>query len=696
MTSDPSNNSTAHILPKIDSELLTHILESIADPVFVKDRDHRWIHMNQAFCAYVGRSREELLGRSDYDFFPPEQAAVFWKMDEQVFGSGEVNHNIEEMTDAAGNLKILSTKKSVLHCRDEIYLVAVIHDITTITRRESYQEQVNRLLQRLILGADQQELLQVVLQVTEAEISGATASLLVLDRKEQRLYQAVPSRLPAEFSRLIDGTPVRAGMGACGDAAFRRERRVIENLTEHPNWSRVRDLVLKYDLASCWSQPIFNAAGAVEGTLAVYFTTHRKPTDLDIKILETLAQVASITFEKQHIERKSQHLRSLLSDMINAMPSLLIAVDQNGRVLQWNAEAEKLTGVATKDARGRELGSVLRLSANQLDSIYQAIEARQALSWRKIAHPWAGENSWIDLTLYPVRSSLMSGSVIRVDDVSAQVRIEQMMIQTEKVHSLGGLAAGMAHEINNPLAAILQNVQVMKNRLQKGLKKNEEAAAACGVSIDLIEAYMDKRDIRSLLDMIVQAGKRASTIVNNMLEFCRRDEACMRPSCLPELMDKTVSLLDNDYNQTQHYDFRNVTIQREYRDDLPQISCEASSLQQVFFNLLKNAAQAMAMADVENPQIVIRMDVVKDWFRIEIDDNGPGMEEETQRYIFEPFYTTKPVGTGTGLGLSVAYFIITDAHKGQMTVDSRLGRGTCFRIRLPLKRPDLFDGNQTG
>lgn len=690
MNPEAPNRLDSDSLPSLDIELLAQIIESIADPVFIKDEQHRWVYLNQAFCDFIGHARADLLGRSDYDFFPAAQADIFWQKADQVFSSGAVNVNKESLTDASGRTRTISTKKSVSIAADGCkYLVGVIRDVTEVTRRENYQEQVNRLLQRLVLGAGQEEIFQVALQVAEEELPGAIASILILDKKSQRLYQAVPSRLPAEFSRQVDGTPVRAGMGACGEAAFRRERMIIEDIASHPNWSQVREITSKYNLAACWSQPIFNYAGEVEGTFAVYFDSPRQPQEMDLEILETLAQLTAITFEQQKVERESHQLRRLLADMINAMPSMLIAVDAQGRVLQWNAEAEKMTGVSAADAHGRELGSVLSLSADQLESIYQAIDERKSLSWSKIAHHWAGENHWLDLTLYPVSVSSRAGSVIRVDDVSDQVRIEQMMVQTEKIHSLGGLAAGMAHEINNPLAAILQNVQVMKNRLQKGLKKNEEAAAACGGSIDLIEKYMDERDIRSLLDMVVEAGERASTIVSNMLDFCRKGDARIRLNHPAELMDKTVALLDNDYNQSQRYDFRRVKICRDYTDDLPKIPCEGSNLQQVFFNLLKNAAQAMAMAEVAEPRIFIRMRTEGPWLKIDIEDTGPGMDAETQRRIFEPFYTTKPVGTGTGLGLSVAYFIITDEHKGQMAVDSQPGSGACFKLSLPLNRPDL-------
>lgn len=676
--------------PWVDVEFLSQIVESITDPVFVKDEQHRWVYLNQAFCEFVGYRSEELLGKSDYEFFPEEQADVFWKIDDQVFSSGEVNVNVEKVTTSCKRLAVISTRKSILtDSRGNKFLLGIIRDITETARRESHHEQIAYILKHLVLGASREEILQIVLRVAEEALPGVIATILLLDNETQRLHPAVASRLPAEFSQAIDGTPARAGMGSCGEAVFSRRRVIVDDIATHSNWQRARNLALKHDLRACWSQPVFTFSGAVAGSFALYFPQKTLPEPFELEVLGTLAQLTTIALEHHQIAHETQALRLLMADMINAMPSLLIAVDRRGCVLQWNAEAEKMTGMSAAEAQGRKLDMVLQLSDDQLESIYLAIEERRSLNWARIAHPWAGQHHWLDLTLYPVSSSREAGSVIRIDDVTSQVRLEQMMIQTEKIHSLGGLTAGMAHEINNPLAGILQNIQIMKHRLQKGLEKNERVAARCGVSIELIESYMKERNILDLMEMVIEAGERASRIVKNMLSFSRNESVEIRLNSLPDLMDKTIALLDNDYNQAQRYDFRKVKICKDYQPGLPQVPCEGSKLQQVFFNLLKNAAQAMTTAAVENPRVWVRIRMVNRWLQIEIEDNGPGMDPETQRHIFEPFYTTKPVGAGTGLGLSVAYFIVTVANQGKMSVDSQPGRGARFLIALPVTKNDM-------
>ncbi len=265
-------------------------------------------------------------------------------------------------------------------------------------------------------------------------------------------------------------------------------------------------------------------------------------------------------------------------------------------------------------------------------------------------------------------------------------RLEEMMVQSEKMVSIGGLAAGMAHEINNPLAGILQNSQVIQNRLKKGLPANKKAADEIGVSLDDLQTYMEKREIYKMIESVLDAGKRAAAIVTNMLSFSRKSTSGFMPENLGDLLDKTLELAASDYNLKKRFDFKKIEIQRDYMSNLPLVSCKASEIQQVFFNILSNGAQAMMFWENEfKPWFKLKISSQNGSVKIELSDNGPGMKENTMKRVFEPFFTTKTVGEGTGLGLAVSYFIITENHHGSIEVHSKPAKGTTFIIQLPIR-----------
>ncbi|MES9887960.1 MAG: ATP-binding protein, partial [Candidatus Sedimenticola sp. 6PFRAG1] len=156
---------------------------------------------------------------------------------------------------------------------------------------------------------------------------------------------------------------------------------------------------------------------------------------------------------------------------------------------------------------------------------------------------------------------------------------------------------------------------------------------------------------------------------------------------LDQLVDQALELAAVDYDLKKKYDFRKVEITREYDSELPQVNCIASEIQQVLLNIFRNAAQAMHMAEekAETSRLKLRVMKKSEMVCIQVEDNGPGMEEETRKKAFDPFFTTRPVGEGTGLGLSVSYFIVTQEHNGRISVDSQPGKGTTFTVCLPIE-----------
>lgn len=401
-------------------------------------------------------------------------------------------------------------------------------------------------------------------------------------------------------------------------------------------------------------------------------------------LIKWLGVDRDITARKQD-EQELVRMRAYLKNIIDSMPSILVGLDGQGRITEWNQGAEQATGKPAPEAVGRAFTEIFPELASQLPKVQEALRRREALKTERLMVEKGGETQFADVVVYPLLAEGASGAVLRVDDITSRVRMEQIMVQTEKMMSVGGLAAGMAHEINNPLSGVLQGCQIVQRRLSPDLPQNRGVAERLGIDLGQVRRYLDERGILRFIDGMQEAAGRASRIVADMLAFSRRSTVEFVPTRLDRLLDATLRLAGSDYDLRKRYDFKQIEIVREYDPALGPVSCDATEMEQVFLNLIKNAAQAMGSAP--NPRIILRTHREAEHARIEIEDNGPGMDEKTRLRAFEPFFTTKPPGIGTGLGLSVSYFIVAEQHHGTITVSSAPGRGACFRIRLPQKRP---------
>ncbi len=387
-----------------------------------------------------------------------------------------------------------------------------------------------------------------------------------------------------------------------------------------------------------------------------------------------------------------QQLQQLLGNIIDSMPSVLIGVDQRGRITQWNREAEKSTGRSSAEAIGQQLEDIC---ADLVDSetVYRSMQEGQVKSRSKLPQQRAGKLLYADQTIYPLIEDGVVGAVIRIDDVTQRTMLEGRIVQSEKMASMGELVAGMAHEINNPLAGVLQNAQVVRQRLDRLSAKNQTVAESVGISMAALSDYIDQRGIFSRLDAIMDSGGRAAQLIENMLRFSQHGDASFHSSNLAHLIDRSVELAASHFSLKRKFDFRLIQIERDYPEFQPQVDCDAGQIQQVLLNLLLNGAQAMEekykrqvnAADAYLPRFVLRLSFTGESALIDIEDNGPGMERRVQERIFEPFFTTKEIGEGAGLGLSISYFIVTKNHKGQMNVESSQEGGSKFRVSLPLK-----------
>lgn len=281
----------------------------------------------------------------------------------------------------------------------------------------------------------------------------------------------------------------------------------------------------------------------------------------------------------------------------------------------------------------------------------------------------------------------------KMDDLDAQSKIlqdtQRQLTQSEKMAALGQLATGVAHEINNPVGYIASNMATMTDYISDLMKlldayQSLESKVALDTpelkQLDELKQAIDidylKKDIQDLVDECDEGVARVRSIVQDLKGFAHRGNGDWQQEDLHEALESTLNVVRNEIKYK-------AEVVKEY-GDLPMVECLPSELKQVWMNLLVNAAHAIE----DHGTIYIRTGVEDDahvW--IEIEDTGSGIKAEHQANIFSPFFTTKPVGQGTGLGLSITHGIIKK-HLGEISVDSELGRGTRFRITLPVQHID--------
>jgi two-component system NtrC family sensor kinase len=355
--------------------------------------------------------------------------------------------------------------------------------------------------------------------------------------------------------------------------------------------------------------------------------------------------------------RELQEQRRITSLIIDSLPVGIYVIDREYRIVFWNRKRETGTqGLRRDHAVGRRVFDVLTrqpaaLLKTEFDSIFETGELVQ----RDQVSEVGGESKIFRQTKIPMRldGTAISHVLTIGEDLTERRLAEQRIVQSEKLAALGQLAAGVMHEVNNPLATI-------------------------GACVAAIEARLGGSDatVHEYLDIIEREVHRCTRIVDQLLDFSRPKN--LRPSREPTdlhlLLEETLLLLKH------HQRFKKLVVERQFAADLPPVAVDGERLIQAFMAIMLNAADAMERGGT----LRIRSGIngAPDEVMVEFSDTGSGIPPEALGKIFEPFYTTKPPGRGTGLGLTICYGIVEE-NGGRITVDSQPGHGTTFRLYLP-------------
>ena len=402
-------------------------------------------------------------------------------------------------------------------------------------------------------------------------------------------------------------------------------------------------------------------------------------SSIDVELLLTLAGYVGIAIENSSLYRSLQRkveeyerLKEFSENIVESINVGILAVDLEDRVESWNTQIEHLTGITREQALGRRLSELVPAEMNEqfdrvrgetgIHHIYKFV-LKPAASVASVngngngngnGHQARLTGATLNIAIAPLVSKDQEqiGRLIIFDDVTDRAELEQRLVQADKLSSIGLLAAGVAHEVNTPLAVISTYAQMLAKQVAEDSQKS------------------------LILEKIAKQTFRASEIVNSLLNFSRTSTTTFGPVSLNRVIQETLSLLEHQLQKS------GIHVHTELDPDLPAIHGNGGKLQQVFLNLFLNARDAMSSGGTLE---------VRSWAdglgaRIEVADTGHGIAPEHLHRVYDPFFTTKAARKGTGLGLSVTYGIIQE-HGGSIEVSNRRGGGACFRVEIPLAVP---------
>jgi two-component system, NtrC family, sensor kinase len=383
----------------------------------------------------------------------------------------------------------------------------------------------------------------------------------------------------------------------------------------------------------------------------------------DVEILRTVSGYVAVAIENsllyQEQEQRASELKLLKEfneSIVDSINVGLISVDLEGRVTHSNLALEGILEIGGAEALGKQ---VEELFAEDFADTLRQVLGSEGWHLHQLRNIYKlhtatrnGRSLVLNISLAPLQgdSPERTGALVVLEDVTSRIRLEEQLQQREKLSSIGLLAAGVAHEVNTPLTGVSSYTQMLMGMLPENDPKH------------------------SLLQKIGRQADRATNIVNNLLNFSRTGSATEFTELdVNRVLDDTIQLIEPQLRRNQ------IEIARSYEPNAPLIVGNAGKLQQVFTNLLLNARDAIPDGGRITLKTAINRD---DSLTVEVADNGIGIAPENVAKIYDPFYTTKGVGRGTGLGLAVSYGIVQE-HSGHISVESAPGRGTTFRIALP-------------
>ena len=501
-------------------------------------------------------------------------------------------------------------------------------------------------------------LINYVMKMTEQTLRASTSSILLLDEEKQELYFEYAD---GDIGQTLKQMRMSIHSGVAGWVARHGEPVTVNNVKTDDRFYQDVDKATGFTTRSLMCAPMI-ARGRTIGVIEVL--NKLDGSDFNKQDLEALVSVASTAAMAIDSKQSEEALRASEDHYAALVSSLtdMVFLFREGTVTWCNDMVEKICGYKKGELIGKDISIFFPpdINAESLgDKIHKEIEIQGSFYDVGKMKKKGGDPIDIEYTVSQIKGRDPIELVAVVRDITERVqaeeekhRMEQQLQLTGRLVAVGELAAGVAHELNNPLAAVQGFAQLLAQR------KNLD------------------EEIKIDVDAIYTEARRATKITSNLLSFARKHKPEKRFISINDALAESLDL--------HAYPMRvnNVETIVELAPDLPKVKADYHQMQQIFVNLIGNAQQAMTEFRGSGT-LIVKTTAVDDMVRITFTDDGPGIEEENIDRIFDPFFTTKEVGKGTGLGLSICYGLVRE-HDGRLYVENRSGLGATFVVEIPI------------
>ncbi len=640
----------------------TQMFRVALDPMTIAGLDGWFLRVNPRFTQVLGHSEEALLAQPFLDFVHPDDREATRVALGRLNDGEAVDGFVNRYSTADGGWRLLSWTARALPSEGVTFAVA--RDVTDATRDSDLEQAQREVLQAVVTGEPLGAVLDRISLAIEQRFPGRLASVFRYDPQAQVLRRASAPSLPSEYLEAVGDLPVGPNTGSCGSAAHTGEIVVATDIATDPHWVGYRELAAAFDLVSCWCIPIHGQDRQLLGTVAIYGRDHAEPSATERVVAADLAHLAGIAIERDTTARRLAASEERFRLLGQATGEVIRDWDLDSDRIWWNEAFAREFGhdpVASGeglDAWSRHIHPDDR--AGVVADLHEAL-AGDASSWSAEYRFLRGDSSSVHVRdrAFIIRDA--DGSAHRmvggmVDDTERHEREVQHQ-RAQRLESLGTLAGGIAHDLNNMLSPVM-------------------------MAADLL-GYTDLTDDqRDSVDTIASSARRGAELVGQVLTFARGADGEHGPVDMRKLGSDVERMLRDTLPKHLAID---VTID----DDLWAVMGDIVQLEQVVINLAVNARDAMpeggvlrlSIANV-GPSDLDGDEAAGGHVRISVSDTGSGIEEAIRERIFEPFFTTKPLGAGSGLGLATSLTIV-ERHGGRFELDTEPGRGSTFHVYLP-------------